>query len=286
MATTELTPVTSNQLPAFNHIGHDLSSRNFEDNILSGPLARDPQHVVDTDGAAEPGHLYSGRSTAIDKSAPLCSSNLGFLRRFDNMWLKTFDRLKDNPSFPQPLWKRSQDSMMIPRRPLADNLLNAYFTFAHDFLPVFHRPFFEQRYERLWISDPASTFGDPHENIEDGMFLAILNVCFALGSLFSELIADEDRESIGEDFYQRSRALINFDIFDYSSPRAVILQLITGLYLQTTPHASRCWNVVGMAIRLAQDMELHKDPSVYGEYNISNVELRRRLWYSCVVMDR
>jgi len=286
MPTTELPPITSNDAPAFNRIGHDVSSHNFEDNILSESLARDRQNVADVDRTAELGGPHLRTSTATAEFAPLCSSNLGFLRSFDSTCLETFNGEKIHGLYPKPFWKRSESSMMLPRRPLADNLLHAYFTFAHDFLPVFYRPSFEWRYERLWMPDPPDICEGPHPNTEDGLFLAILNVCFALGSLFSDLIADEDRESTGEAFYQRSRALTNFDICDYSSLTAVRLQLLTGLYLQTTPHVSRCWNVVGVAIRLAQDLELHMDPSVYGEYDISNVEVKRRVWYSCVVMDR
>lgn len=127
---------------------------------------------------------------------------------------------------------------------------------------------------------------DPREELEDGIFLSTLNVCFALGSLFNELVADEDRESTGDEYYQRSRALTNFDICDYSTLSTIRLQLATGLYLQTTSHASRCWNVVGMAIRFAQDLGLHRDPSGRAESDSVESEMKRRVWYSCVVMDR
>jgi hypothetical protein len=284
METTE--PLPSNEVPAFNHIGRHVSSRNLEDNISS---SRGPHHVADIDGVLELGNASSRRSPATDMRAPLSTSNSGFLRSLDSTWLEAFDADKHShslSSYAKPLWKRAESSMMLPRRPLADDLLHAYFTFAHDFLPVFHRPAFERKYERLWISSVPSTSYSQHENIEEGIFLAVLNVCFALGSLFSELIADEDRESTGEQFYQRSRALTNFDICDHSSLLAVRLHLVTGLYLQTTSHTTRCWNVVGMAIRLAQDLGLHKDPEVYFEQYVVEEELKRRIWYSCVVMDR
>jgi hypothetical protein len=287
METTE--PLPSNEVPAFNHIGRDVSPRNFDDNILSRSIARGPQHVAGVDGTAELGNPHPRRSPATDMRAPLCSSNSGFLRSLDSTWLEAFDADKHSHSllsYAKPLWKRAESSMMLPRRPLADDLLHAYFTFAHDFLPVFHRPAFERRYERLWTSSVPSTIYSRHEHIEEGIFLAVLNVCFALGSLFSELVTDEDRESTGEQFYQRSRALTNFDICDHSSLLAVRLHLVTGLYLQTTSHTSRCWNVVGMAIRLAQDLGLHKDPEVYLEQYVLGEELKRRIWYSCVVMDR
>lgn len=290
METTELPSNTSSRLPAFHHIGRDVSSRNPENNDLNGSLARNPHRFADTDGIAEQKNSSLKPSTATVKSVSLCSSNLGFLRSLDSAWLEAFDgKITDAsiPSIPKPLWKRSENSMMLPRRPLADDLLQAYFTSAYDFLPVFHRHVFEKIYERLWSRSKPDEYYDPHGHIQDGIVLAMLNVCFALGSLFSERIADEDRESTAEEFYQRSRALTNFDICDHSDLSAVMLQLLTGLYLQTTSHTSRCWNVVGVAIRLAQDLGLHKDPSLYGNGGDSAlVDLKRRVWYSCVVMDR
>lgn len=229
------------------------------------------------------------RTSKTDGPAALCSSNDGFLRSLDSSWsipLQGDQNTYSLPFAPKELWKRAETSMMLPRRSVADSLLHSYFTFAHDFLPIFHKLAFQRRYESLWVSSAPARPSGPHERFEDGVFLSTLNVCFALGSLFSELIADEDRESTGDEYYQRSRALANFDVCDYSSLSTVRLQLVTGLYLQTTPHASRCWNVVGMAIRLAQDLGLHKDPSGHAQSDSVEVEMKRRVWYSCAVMDR
>jgi hypothetical protein len=247
------------------------------------PAARDVNAIAD------PRLSQPQQSFRTDKPAALCSSNDGFLRSLDSSWSIPLNGDKNTyslPSVPKALWKRAESSMMLPRRHVADSLLHAFFTFAHEFLPIFHKPAFQRRYESLWISGAPARPNGPHEKFEDGVFLSTLNVCFALGSLFSELIADEDRESTGDEYYQRSRALTNFDICDYSSLSTVRLQLVTGLYLQTTPHASRCWNVVGMAIRLAQDLGLHRDPCGHAQSDSVEVEMKRRVWYSCSVMDR
>jgi len=257
---------------------------------LSDPLSRGPRPAADHISAMTGSSLsHSRKSARPDQPVALCSSNDGFLRSLDSSWPMPLDSNKNTyslPSVPKALWKTTESSMMLPRRPVADGLLHSFFTFAHDFLPIFHKPAFQRRYESLWVSSAPSRPNGIHEKFEDGVFLATLNVCFALGSLFSELIADEDRESTGDEYYQRSRALTNFDICDASSLSTVRLQLVTGLYLQTTPHASRCWNVVGMAIRLAQDLGLHRDPSGHAQSDSVEVEMKRRVWYSCAVMDR
>ena len=274
-------------MSAFDHDRHDAITRSFQPSDQSEP------HLGLTAGDINP---ITGprlpqpqKSSKTDKPTALCSSNDGFLRSINSGWSIPLQGDKNTyslPSAPKELWKRAESSMMLPRRPVADSLLNSFFTFAHDFLPIFHRPAFQRRYESLWVSSAPARPSGQHEKFEDGVFLSTLNVCFALGSLFSELIANDDRESTGDEYYQRSRALTNFDICDYSSLSTVRLQLVTGLYLQTTPHASRCWNVVGMAIRLAQDLGLHKDPSGHAQSDSVEVEMKRRVWYSCSVMDR
>jgi hypothetical protein len=189
------------------------------------------------------------------------------------------------PPLPKVLWKRLDSAAVIPPRPMADSLSQSFFTFAHDFLPVFHKLAFDKQYEKLWTSSVLPGTQDPRETLEDAIFLSTLNVCFALGSLFSPLVLDEDRESTSDAYYQRSRSLINFDVCDYSSLSMIRLQLVSGLYLQTTLNASRCWNVVGMAIRLAQDIGLHKNSPGTSQSDQLEVEMERRVWYSCVVMD-
>lgn len=260
-------------------------SQHLDESIPSRPFARIPR-------AAPDGHTIteSHQSTAMrdHEIAPLCSSNLGFLRCLDVGWSIPAEGRSSKrrlPPLPKLLWKRLDSAAVIPPRSMADNLVHSFFTFAHDFLPIFHKPAFDRQYEKLWTSSVLTGLHDPREHLEDAIFLSTLNVCFALGSLFDQLVLDEDRESTSDAYYQRSRALINFDVCDYSSLSTVRLQLVSSLYLQTTSNASRCWNVVGMAIRLAQDIGLHENPVGTSQSDQLGVDMERRVWYSCVVMD-
>jgi hypothetical protein len=266
----------------------DVFSRTFEESISSVSLSRSPQSFRDVHTATEPGVVYSPVSATNNEISALCSSNPGFVQSLNTGWSMPAHGKKNQnrlPPVPRFLWKRLDSSAMIPHRPMADSLLHSFFTFAHEFLPIFHRPTFEERYEKLWASSLPSKPLTPHERLEDDIFLSTLNVCFALGSLFSPLIQDEDRDRVSDEYYERSRTITNFDICDYSTLSTVRLQLVTGLYLQTTPHSSRCWSVVGTAIRIAQDLGLHEDPSGHVQADQMEVEMNCRLWHSCVTMD-
>jgi hypothetical protein len=281
-------PIAANNMFTNDRARFDVFSRTFEESISSVSLSHSPQSVRDTNTATVPGAVYSPIPVTNNEPSALCSSNLGFVQSLNTGWSMPA-RGKRNPNrlppVPRFLWKRLDSSAMIPARPMADSLLQSFFTFAHEFLPIFHRPTFEERYEKLWASSVPSKPPTPHERLGDDIFLSTLNVCFALGSLFSPLVPDEDRDTVSDEYYDRSRTLTNFDICDYSTLSTVRLQLVTGLYLQTTPHSSRCWSVVGTAIRIAQDLGLHEDPSGHVQADQMEVEMNRRLWHSCVTMD-
>jgi hypothetical protein len=275
-------------MPASDHGRFDVFSRNFEESNPNTSLSYSPPSARDTHMATQPRVLYRPNHSRANEAASLSSSNLGFVRSLNTGWSMPAHSNKSShrlPPIPRFLWKRVDSSAMIPYRSMADSLLHSFFTFAHEFLPIFHKQIFEERYERLWTLSVLSKPQTLHEKLEDDIFLSTLNVCFALGSLFSPVIPDEDRDTTSDEYYERSRTLINFDVRDYSSLSTVRLQLVTGLYLQTTPHSTRCWNVVGTAIRLAQDLELHKDLSGYEQADQVDVEMKRRVWHSCVTMD-
>lgn len=54
---------------------------------------------------------------------------------------------------------------------------------------------------------------------------------------------------------------------------------------------AQAWLYVGMAVRMAQDLGLHKSAekwSSIGKNLFTHVELqeRRRIWYGCIIMDK
>jgi hypothetical protein len=73
----------------------------------------------------------------------------------------------------------------------------------------------------------------------------------------------------------------------------VQLLLLMGFYLQSTEKFSKCWNISGLAIRTAQDMGLHLNAEealrrgfLDAEPVQLDLEMRRRVWHGCVLLDR
>jgi hypothetical protein len=174
---------------------------------------------------------------------------------------------------------------VLPMRRQADNFILCYWEFVHPMFPILHRPTFLRKYELLWV-DNAGEQPDFATEAEEATFTSTLNLVFAIGCRFSSLVDAAQKLSVADDFYQRSRQSYPFDILDSTSVSLVQMLVLTGVYLLSTEYASRCWNSVGLAIRMAMSLGLHVDNS--GRKVMSQVEreMRHRIWHSCVNLDR
>jgi hypothetical protein len=166
---------------------------------------------------------------------------------------------------------------VLPPRSTADRLIQIYWTESHTLYPFVHKPSFQKEYEELWTgSDSPNT----------PMFHCILNIAFALGCQLNAAIPPESRESVSMVYFERSRQLLHFDILEGGDFEVVQALLLMGQYLQSTNSPSRCWNVVGMAVRIAQGLGLHHQGTKSMLSTQRDREMRRRVWHGCVLMDR
>lgn len=142
-----------------------------------------------------------------------------------------------------------------------------------------------QTSDRLWTED-GEMQPQYDSEAEEAIFTATLNLVFALGCKFSSFVEPSQHLSVADDFYQRSRQSYPFDILDSTSISLVQMLVLTGVYLQSTQHASRCWNSIGLAIRMAQSLGLHVDAVSHRGISQLALEMRRRIWHTCVHLDR
>ena len=192
-----------------------------------------------------------------------------------------------------PSWQleriRSLESSqtVLPLRRNADDFVVCYWEFIHPMFPLLHQTTFVDQYQRLWSGDDDRTAGGlsrPYD-IEEPIFMAILNLVFALGCKLSKLVPSSQKASVADDFYQKSRMLSEFLIIDSNSVSTVQLLALSGVYLQSTPYASRCWNSVGLAIRAAQSLGMHCEGNGRTLSQLER-EMNRRIWHTCVSLDR
>ncbi|CAH0022403.1 unnamed protein product [Clonostachys rhizophaga] len=195
--------------------------------------------------------------------------------------------------------------MSLPPRPAADRFVDLFWTNMHSLYPFLHWPSFHHRYLTLWSPQAnlqaygtTDTLNGPvngyYSTIDDALFHCMLNVVLALGVLHDTKIRQQERDEISETFFKRAKTLLDLDALESGSVALVQVLLLMGQYLQTRDITSSCWNIVGMAIRVAQGIGLHResedwDQSGSSSYRASEQleeEMRRRAWAGCALLDR
>jgi hypothetical protein len=162
-----------------------------------------------------------------------------------------------------------------------DDYVKCFWEFVHPLFPMLHKPTFMTTYEKVW-----ATTGLRHSD-EDVLFLPTLNLVLALGCKFSTLVPADAKARVSEDFYQRSRTVLLYDVLGSTSIGVVQWLLLSGVYFQSTRYANHCWSSIGLAIRLAQSLGLHlENPGTKRPSNQLDREMKRRIWHTCLALDR
>ncbi|PYI10108.1 hypothetical protein BO78DRAFT_232765 [Aspergillus sclerotiicarbonarius CBS 121057] len=181
------------------------------------------------------------------------------------------------------------DDYSLPPRKVADWLLGIYFDNNHLFYPWVHKETFLMSYNALWSRQDS----DIHESLPDvglggcncpvSVFHCALNAMLAIACEFSSMRLQEKR-GYSAIFNERMKSLMSFDIFDSGSVAHVQALLLIAIYLQCTSHPRRCWNVIGMAYRMAVGLGLHQQCQS-DKLTAIEREIRWRAWCACVQMD-
>uniref|UniRef100_A0A060T359 ARAD1A07062p n=1 Tax=Blastobotrys adeninivorans TaxID=409370 RepID=A0A060T359_BLAAD len=183
----------------------------------------------------------------------------------------------------------SGDEWILPPKPVADYYVKQYFTFVYTLYPFMHEPSFTEAYESIWGDRVSPKGGTISINDDNRLFFCILNIVFAFGCLFTSGFDTPSTESSSEVYFQRACQQLNFNIFGTKNLNSLLLLqalLMLGQYLQATDKPASCWNVVGLATRIAQELGLHREGHIRLRRSLIEQQLCRRLWYGCILMDR
>ena len=184
------------------------------------------------------------------------------------------------------------DDYHLPPRHMADQLLDLYRRRVQCLYPYLHWPTLMRAYRRLWMSDAELKASPPLTGVGLGgpdcsatVFYCSLNVIFALATQLSAHPPQERKER-ARPFARRARHLLRIDCLDHGDLALVQALLMMAHYLQSTNLPARCWNVAGVAYRMAQGLGLHLEVA-RGDRSMPVLtrEMRKRVWYGCVCLD-
>ncbi|KAI9000492.1 fungal-specific transcription factor domain-containing protein [Trametes punicea] len=164
----------------------------------------------------------------------------------------------------------------FPPPDLMKELVDLYFEHMNCYMPLLHRPSFEQA-----IKDGLHLH-------DEGFGSTVLLVC-ANGSRFTDdprvlLEGTDTKQSSGWKWFQQVQ-MVRKSLL--APPRLYDLQIyaLTASFLQGTSAPQACWTIIGIGIRMAQDVGAHRK-KVYSAKPTMEEELWRRAFWCLVAMDR
>ncbi|KAF2837783.1 hypothetical protein M501DRAFT_920741, partial [Patellaria atrata CBS 101060] len=224
------------------------------------------------------------------------SSGLSFVRRMREqlgdivgpegqgtpfMKSRPYSQVLDSPksSAESPMDAQSA-AIDLPSREIAKAICEHALNDASALLPVVHQPTFFKAMDQFYDTPP-----EQYSNRENS-FLPLLYAVLALGTLFA---TEESKRSSGYEsaihegfkFFKASRQLMDIaDCRDLTSLQAVVFMI---LFLQSSAKLSTCYAYIGVALRSALRMGLHRH--FQSNFNPIEAETRKRVFWVIRKMD-
>ncbi|KAJ5885154.1 hypothetical protein N7495_009664 [Penicillium taxi] len=148
-------------------------------------------------------------------------------------------------------------------------LIDAFFLNYHTSYPFIHESTFR------------SQFHDPSLRPHGTAWQILLNTILALGAWS----IGDDSSDLDVTFYQEARTCLqNATVFETGNLTLVQALLLLSNYAQKRNKPNTGWNYLGLAVRMAMSLGLHKE---FPGWKISLLqrEIRRRLWWGVFIFD-
>lgn len=147
--------------------------------------------------------------------------------------------------------------------------IDAYFLYYHTAYPFLHEATFRAQYSGEYKRPRDTTWG------------ILLNTVLALGAWS---IGDEN-STMDDIFYHRVSCLSqDTSVFEVGNLALVQALLLLSNYTQKRNKPNTGWNYLGLAVRMALSLGLHKE---FPGWKISLLqrEMRRRVWWGIYIFD-
>ncbi|KAJ5111125.1 hypothetical protein N7532_001660 [Penicillium argentinense] len=147
--------------------------------------------------------------------------------------------------------------------------IDAYFLNYHTSYPFVHEPTFRAQ------------FNEPSLRPHGTAWQILLNTILALGAWS----IGDDSSDLDITFYQEARSCLQqASVFETGNLTLVQALLLLSNYAQKRNKPNTGWNYLGLAVRMAMSLGLHKE---FPGWKISLLqrEIRRRLWWGVFIFD-
>ncbi|KAE8146353.1 fungal-specific transcription factor domain-containing protein [Aspergillus avenaceus] len=170
----------------------------------------------------------------------------------------------------------------LPARDVARRLCHNALEDGCSLMRFIHEPTFYAVFDRIYDIPPEQYSNEEHS------FLPLLYIVMAVGCLFSDdgagtldMCGYESAIGQGFQYFKAGRQLLEItDCRDLTSLQAICFMV---LFLQSSAKLSTCYSYVGIALRSALRLGLHR--SVSANFNPLEQELRKRVFWVVRKMD-
>lgn len=234
-----------------------------QDDVASLAAAMSPGGN-DADDAALDG--MASLSVSEEKGGYLgVASGAAFIRLLEpNMKRRSFP----GRSRPSMTSSPSLNKQPNPNRQIADIMIDAYFRHFHLSYPILHEPTFRAQFSEV--------IPRPHGD----SWLVLAYVVAAIGVWSSAKTSD----NLDLQLFSQARSILGFNFLELGNLTLVQALTLSSNYQQKRDRPNSAYNYLGLAVRMAMGLGLHKE---FQGWNISplNMEIRRRVWWSLCVFD-
>ena len=184
----------------------------------------------------------------------------------------------------------------LPTRRTADSLVARFFSRHNVAFPILHERSFRRQYSRLWDSTRAAPYccGLCSQQSQGKLVAPTIYAVFAITLRYESTVRVEENTHQTKSFFRMAQNVDFLDILETEVGLELVQWLLLiARYLQSTEQLSKCKNVSATAIRMAQSMGLQYSVSEARKRGLLSKpvtqlehELRSRLWYACVLLER
>ncbi|KAM5354420.1 hypothetical protein ACJ41O_001069 [Fusarium nematophilum] len=181
--------------------------------------------------------------------------------------------LEPNPRRRRASSRSQQPPMVLPQpnpnRHIAEAMIDSYFRLYHVSYPILHEPTFRAQYSEV-IPRPSGP-----------SWTVLAYVVAAIGVWASSSTASE---ALDLALFSQARSVLDFNFLEVGNLTLVQALTLASNYQQKRDKPNSGYNYLGLAVRMAMGLGLHKE---FQGWNISPLamEVRRRVWWSLCVFD-
>ncbi|KAI0068074.1 hypothetical protein BV25DRAFT_1875230 [Artomyces pyxidatus] len=181
-------------------------------------------------------------------------------------------------------------NVTLPSLEVQRHLLDLYFIYVHPAFPVVHKTLFWKDFEAALTSDRYTGSNHPEKSHYSNLLLLSM---FAIAARYDQeenLPATGNIWEAGLDYMVQAREVLN-RVYHYCKGSTCQALLLLGLREFGIGQMEHGWLYIGMALRMAQDLGLHRDAHSWqmnhrSMFSPMELQARKQIWWACNRADK